>query len=76
MVFTIELGRERLIYSFKGGADGAHPGGTMVAIYGKLYGTTFAGGAHGKGTFFSVTASGKSKFCIASKAHPTMGPVR
>ena len=73
VVFTIELGRERLIYSFKGGADGAHPGGTMVAIYGKLYGTTFAGGAHGKGTFFSVTASGQEQVLYSFKGAPYDG---
>ncbi|MGA7283307.1 MAG: choice-of-anchor tandem repeat GloVer-containing protein [Candidatus Cybelea sp.] len=73
VVFTIELGRERLIYSFKGGADGAHPEGTIVAIYGKLYGTTFAGGAQGKGTFFAVTPSGKEQVLYSFKGAPDDG---
>lgn len=67
-VFSIQPnGTERVLYSFKGGSDGANPllvG--MVAINGKLYGTTNAGGdlscKHelliGCGTVFAVTASG------------------
>lgn len=59
VVYKIELGREHVMYAFKGGADGAHPKGTLYAGSGVLYGTTRDGGADGDGTFFAVTPSGK-----------------
>jgi uncharacterized repeat protein (TIGR03803 family) len=59
VVYKIELGRERLIYAFKGGTDGAHPKGTLYAGNGVLYGTTYDGGADAEGTFFAVTPSGQ-----------------
>lgn len=68
-VFSIERsGIERVLYSFKGGGDGANPLlAGMVAIGGKLYGTTNVGGdmscKHGPlvgcGTVFTVTTSGR-----------------
>ena len=39
----------------------------------KLYGTTFAGGAQGKGTFFSVTPSGKEQVLYSFKGAPDDG---
>jgi hypothetical protein len=35
-----------VLYSFKGGADGAEPNGVVLGENGKLYGTTFVGGAY------------------------------
>ncbi len=54
-------GAETVLYSFKGGSDGASPVGSMVAIGRKLYGTTMAGGGSGCfskagcGTIFEIT---------------------
>jgi len=40
--------------------DGANPAaGLVLATNGKFYGTTGVGGAHGVGTFFGITGSGK-----------------
>jgi uncharacterized repeat protein (TIGR03803 family) len=39
--------------------DGAWPWGGLVSLGGTLYGTTYAGGAHGAGTVFSMSTSGK-----------------
>jgi uncharacterized repeat protein (TIGR03803 family) len=46
------------LYSFEG-ADGANPyGGLVQAANGDLYGTTFLGGAHSRGTIFKITPGG------------------
>ena len=37
-------GQERIVYRFKGGADGALPAARLTAIRGTLYGTTEYGG--------------------------------
>jgi uncharacterized repeat protein (TIGR03803 family) len=53
-------GHEKVVYSFTGGADGANPESSLIIdSAGKLYGTTFAGGAYGGGTVFAVTQSGQ-----------------
>jgi uncharacterized repeat protein (TIGR03803 family) len=52
---------ERVVYSFKGGADGAEPyGGSLIYRNGAFYGTTAYGGGNGigYGTIFKVTTSG------------------
>lgn len=48
------------IYSFKGGSDASEPAAGLVALGGKLYGTTFYGGAYGGGAVF-VISSGHEK---------------
>lgn len=49
-------GKEKVLYSFLGGADGANPqAGLITGAGGKLYGTTFDGGAANVGTVFSLT---------------------
>ena len=50
-------GKETLLYSFTGGADGATPyaGLTLDDNTGILYGTTSAGGASNFGTVFEIT---------------------
>ncbi len=53
-------GVEKVLYSFKGGADGANPQSALtVDKAGNLYGTTFSGGTSGNGTVFKVTRKGK-----------------
>jgi uncharacterized repeat protein (TIGR03803 family) len=59
-------GKERVLYSFKGGKDGAQPSGGLTAVDGTLFGTTWAGGTGtcsvsasnsvgGCGTIFRIT---------------------
>jgi uncharacterized repeat protein (TIGR03803 family) len=55
-------GRERVIYSFKGGADGSNPRGGVLALNGDLYyGTTWAGGSSGKGTIYQIQKDGREQ---------------
>ena len=47
-----------MLYSFKGGSDGAGPSG-LIDVNGKLYGTTGYGGTPGTyGTVFSISTTG------------------
>ena len=46
----------RIVYSFRGGGDGAVPRAGLTALYGTLYGTT--SGSDRSGTVFSVTTTG------------------
>lgn len=64
-VFSIDpnTGAETLLYSFKGGSDGATPFAGLTKTKSNLYGTTVYGGAgcprhDGCGTVFSITSSG------------------
>jgi uncharacterized repeat protein (TIGR03803 family) len=68
VVFEIgPAGRERALYTFSGGADGADPVGLIRGRNGDLYGMTFAGGnsssscpagAQGCGVVFKVDPQG------------------
>ena len=64
VVFSVTpAGKERVIYRFKGGADGRNPFG-FTKLNGLLYGTTFGGGSGcsgGCGTVFSITTDGKKR---------------
>lgn len=52
----------RVLYSFKGGADGAQPyTGPLTVFDGKLYGTTERGGTSSYGTVFEITADGTER---------------
>ena len=56
-VFTVNptTGAESVVYSFKGGNDGAQPLAGLIRLGGKLYGTTSqGGGSSGLGTVFSL----------------------
>jgi hypothetical protein len=47
---------EHVVYSFTGGSDGGGPVAKLVASAdGVLYGTTYSGGAFGRGTALSLT---------------------
>jgi uncharacterized repeat protein (TIGR03803 family) len=60
VVFKISpAGRETVLYSFTGGADGAKPlAGVILDAAGNLYGTTNRGGASGYGVVFELSPSG------------------
>jgi uncharacterized repeat protein (TIGR03803 family) len=60
-VFKVDAssGVESVVYSFKGGTDGANPESGLVSVNGELYGTTTAGGTSNNGTIFKVDPSGK-----------------
>lgn len=56
-VFSVTTnGKEIVLHSFRGSlySDGEYPDGGLVALNGILYGTTYAGGADGEGTVFSL----------------------
>jgi uncharacterized repeat protein (TIGR03803 family) len=53
-------GSEKVLYSFAGGSDGAHPSAALLNVKGTLYGTTAYGGGgsgcgSGCGTVFALT---------------------
>jgi uncharacterized repeat protein (TIGR03803 family) len=52
-------GVEKVLYSFKGGVDGANPYSSVVKVGTNIFGTTNAGGTDGYGTVFKLAASGK-----------------
>jgi uncharacterized repeat protein (TIGR03803 family) len=57
-VFSIDekTGKEKIVYNFLGGDDGAYPHGSLVRIGSTLYGTTDQGGkTYELGTVFAVT---------------------
>jgi uncharacterized repeat protein (TIGR03803 family) len=45
---------ESLVYSFKGGSDGANPRSGVIWALNRLYGTTANGGGYGGGTVFEL----------------------
>lgn len=56
-------GGETVLYSFTGGADGSQPYGGLLrsSRAGNLYGTSFLGGAYGRGVMFMVSPGGGEK---------------
>jgi uncharacterized repeat protein (TIGR03803 family) len=66
VVFKVDsVGRQTVLYSFRGGTDGAYPVGRLLLdAAGNLYGTTYQGGnggcsvGQGCGTVFKLDASG------------------
>jgi uncharacterized repeat protein (TIGR03803 family) len=59
-IFVIAQNQERVVYSFGGGNDGAHPTAPLVEDKaGNFYGTTVEGGAYGYGTVFKLNTSGR-----------------
>jgi uncharacterized repeat protein (TIGR03803 family) len=73
VVFKLDTtGKETVLYTFTGGADGANPqAGVIQDVAGNLYGTTFAGGANNDGTLFKLDSTGQEEtvlysFCAVS----------
>jgi uncharacterized repeat protein (TIGR03803 family) len=59
-VFKVDtIGKETVLYSFTGGADGTQPeAGLIRDTFGSLFGTTSGGGAPGAGTVFKLDTTG------------------
>jgi uncharacterized repeat protein (TIGR03803 family) len=64
------FGKERVVYRFTGQPDGAIPLSNLIAVNGKLYGTTQSGGTSNYGTVFSVTTSGVEQVLHSFKGDP------
>lgn len=62
-VFEIDApGKEKALYSFRGGNDGSIPeAGLIRDAEGNLYGTTYYGGVSDAGTVFEVTPKGEER---------------
>jgi uncharacterized repeat protein (TIGR03803 family) len=62
-VFKVSTsGQQQVLHSFAGGTDGSNPQSILIMdSSGDLYGATYAGGTHGYGTVFEVTAAGQEK---------------
>ncbi|MBV8068141.1 MAG: hypothetical protein JO113_09185 [Candidatus Eremiobacteraeota bacterium] len=60
----------QVLYGF-GGPDGAYPEARLFDVKGTLYGTTAEGGAHDRGTVFSVTTTGTET--VLHSFHANMG---
>jgi uncharacterized repeat protein (TIGR03803 family) len=61
-IFAIDTsGKDRVVYAFKGGSDGAQPRGALTVLNGVLYGVTAYGGKYGQGIVFAITPSGSEK---------------
>jgi uncharacterized repeat protein (TIGR03803 family) len=64
-------GQERVLYRFQGAPDGAGPFAGLIAVNGKLYGTTSQGGnANNKGTVFEVSTSGQERVLYRFRGKP------
>lgn len=85
-IFSVTTtGKEKVVYSFAGGSDGASPRADLIAVKGTLYGTTYYGGNSGCsvggvgcGTVYSIAPSGAETvlhtFAGGSDgAHPVSG---
>ena len=74
-VFSVSMtGGEHVLHSFAGGVnDGGYPYASLTNVGGKLYGTTYADGANGRGTVFSVSTSGRERIVrsFVKGAYPT-----
>lgn len=76
-VFSVsKSGAEHVLYSFKGGTDGAYPFAQLLNVKGVLYGTTNAGGGSGCssgsgcGTVFDVSTSGAEQVLHSFTSSP------
>src|SRR5581483_735369 len=65
--FVTANAQEHVVYSFKGGSDGAYPYAGLLALKSALYGATYEGGTPNWGTVFKV-ALGKETVLHAFQA--------
>lgn len=76
-VFSINpaTGREKVLYSFMGGSDGAKPSASLISVKGNFYGTTYGGGqgtctnfyfGSGCGTVFSINRATRGEKVLYS----------
>jgi uncharacterized repeat protein (TIGR03803 family) len=71
-VFSVSRsGKEKVLYSFRPGTDGARPLAGLLDVNGTLYGTTYEGGAYGTEPSSASLRPGRRKCCIASPTFPT-----
>jgi len=69
-VFEItKTGKEKVLYSFQGGSDGATPEESLVEVGGALYGATRFGGI-GHGTVFRITTAGEETVLYRFQGDP------
>jgi len=74
-VFALSAsGKHRVLYRFRGGADGANPRAALVDVHGTLYGTTPSGGANGYGTIYAMTTSGEKNIVHSFAYKEGAGP--
>jgi uncharacterized repeat protein (TIGR03803 family) len=67
IVYSITTsGAESILYEFKGEPDGMQPTAPLIAVNGKLYGTTTQGGLY-SGTVFSITTAGAESVLYSFK---------
>ncbi len=76
-----EAGKETVLYSFKGEADGLYPNGGVIRDgEGNLYGTTTGDGLPNDGTVFKISRSGEEtvlySFDSGGGAFPVSGVIR
>jgi len=75
-------GKYAVLYSFTGGADGAHPNGGLIGdSAGNLYGTTSGGGTAGYGVVYKLDSTGHEAVLYSFKggadgAFPNAGVIR
>lgn len=64
-------GTEHVLYRFTAGRNGlsSDPSGNLLDVNGKLYGTTYEGGAAGWGAVFGMSTSGKEHIVYSFKDH-------
>jgi len=69
------IGKETVLYSFKGFPDGFHPyaGALAIDLAGNLYGTTEQGGSSNQGTVFKVDQSGNEGILYSFAGAPDGG---
>ncbi|HEV3091557.1 MAG TPA: choice-of-anchor tandem repeat GloVer-containing protein [Candidatus Cybelea sp.] len=77
-IFSLSTsGKEKVLYAFTGGSDGAFPSTALIDINGTLYGTASGGGGNAKcggcGTVFSLSASGAFKALYSFAGAPKDG---
>lgn len=71
-------GKEHVLYSFQGGADGSHPkGGVFILSPGLYYGTTSTGGASSDGTVYVAQSTNQERVLhsFAGKPYDGAGPI-